>query len=192
MTERKDKKRSGEPEVDTVALIRKVIAARNAETQAPAQKNRTRTALRRLTRREPEDGSEDPDQGGRRAVKAINATTPVVAAMLIVFFVPLWVLMALTIFAVLGTVTLYYAIGHDRICAMAVAHYRTVDARDPVKAENMRRTAARFSRRLSRLADSLPERWTRGLYIPDFEPEETHEKMANDPFERLDLNTQAN
>ena len=49
--------------------------------------------------------------------------------------------------------------------------------------------AATASAWIGDLLAALPESWTRGLYLPDFEPEpDPHEKLSEDPFERLGTN----
>ena len=103
-----------------------------------------------------------------------------------VLLLPVWVLPTMIFLAIVGFITFYYGIGHDRVCEMAIAYFRRVERRNPAKAARILRRAAQVSAGLSRVAEKLPARWTEGLYLPDFAPEEdTPEIMTRDPFERL-------
>ncbi|SLN76679.1 hypothetical protein ROG8370_03901 [Roseovarius gaetbuli] len=81
---------------------------------------------------------------------------------------------------------LFFSFGPDRVQNWVMNRYRRLRERDPDAAERIRRRAAGASTRLSALVDKLPERWTTGLYLPDFEePAELPEKWKSDPFEQL-------
>ncbi|SEN80890.1 hypothetical protein SAMN04488077_1327 [Roseovarius tolerans] len=83
-------------------------------------------------------------------------------------------------------VVLYFSFGPDQVQNWVISRYRRLAARDPDAAERIRRRAAAASQRLSAVIEKLPERWTAGLYLPDFEePADLPEKWNSDPFDRL-------
>lgn len=109
-----------------------------------------------------------------------------IAVLTLVMLMPGWVVPVTVFLSLLAVVTMYFVLGHDRIRRLIVAWYRRVERRDPARAENLRARAAFWSRRVSDWTATLPESWTQGLYIPDFEPEpEQPEILQTDPFERL-------
>lgn len=88
--------------------------------------------------------------------------------------------------AVVLALVLYFSFGPDRVRTWILRRYSTFKARDPDAADRLRRRAAWVSRAAGAVANRLPERWTQGLYLPDFEePEEGSEKWESDPFDRL-------
>ena len=92
----------------------------------------------------------------------------------------------LFLIAVLIGLVLYFSFGPDRVESFVVTRYRRLRERDLNAAEKLRHRAAIASKILSVIADKLPESWTAGLYLPDFEePPERPEKMTSDPFDRL-------
>lgn len=81
---------------------------------------------------------------------------------------------------------LYFSFGPDRVQDWVRNRYQRLCERDPEGAERIRLRAAAASKKLSEIVNRLPERWTTGLYLPDFEePEELPEIFKTDPFERL-------
>ena len=104
----------------------------------------------------------------------------------VVWIMPVWFLPVVVGTMIAAAVALYYGLGHDRVIDLARRYFAMRQRRNPEKAELLRKRAARLSASLDYLARKLPERWTTGLYLPDFEPEEcSHEKMTLDPWERL-------
>lgn len=102
------------------------------------------------------------------------------------FFLPSWLLPALAFTAVLLMLSTWTLLGPDRVGAMVSGYYLRLRDRDEARAEEMRQRAATASAWIGDLLAALPESWTRGLYLPDFEPEpDPHEKLSQDPFERL-------
>ena len=88
--------------------------------------------------------------------------------------------------AVLIGLVLYFSFGPDRVESFLVTRYRRLRERDSNAAERLRHRAAIASKILSVIVDKLPDRWTAGLYLPDFEePPELPDKMTSDPFDRL-------
>jgi hypothetical protein len=105
----------------------------------------------------------------------------------IVFFVMPWFVLSLVLLSVLIASIIYFSLGPDKVGALVAAWHARLRSRDPDKAEDARSRAALWSNRISAIADCLPEKWTAGLYFPDFEKEsELPEKMKTDPFDRLD------
>ena len=74
----------------------------------------------------------------------------------------------------------------DGCVELVVKWFDRLKARDPDKAERIRKRAAGVSNALNRGLERLPENWTRGLYLPDFETDGyVPEKLKVDPFEDL-------
>ncbi len=102
------------------------------------------------------------------------------------FFLPSWLLPALAFTTLLLALTSWTILGQDRINAMVAGYYSRVRERDEARAEHLRQRAAATSAWFANVIAALPESWTRGLYLPDFEVEDDpHEKLSEDPFERL-------
>ena len=92
----------------------------------------------------------------------------------------------LFLIAVLIGLVLYLSFGPDRVQDWVHDRYRRLHERDPEGAKRIRRRAAAASKKITKIIDKFPEKWTRGLYIPDFEePKALPEKFKTDPFERL-------
>ena len=170
-----------------------------------AQPRRTPRAVRELAMTPEERAAQEvteapppPDsQGKELALLVLHKTQAFLArpdaprllaiALLAVIFVlrPLAVL-GMALVALMVALITYFSLGPDRVGEIVVARYQRLKSRDPARAEVLRKRAARTSARLSRLLDHLPERWTQGLYLPDFEePAEQPAQMHNDPFDRL-------
>lgn len=111
-----------------------------------------------------------------------------IAIMLLViaFLMEPWFLVTLFVFAMLTALVVYFSLGPDRVSELVVAWYERLRGRDPEKAETIRCRAAGLSKRASGIVERLPENWTTGLYLPDFEEaDDLPEKMKSDPFDRL-------
>jgi hypothetical protein len=112
----------------------------------------------------------------------------IMALLLLVYFLVTrpWFMLALFLVVMLVVLIVYFSLGSDRISRLVVKWYTHLRRRDPNKAENIRRRAAFLSNNISATVDRLPQKWTRGLYLPDFEgTPELPEKMRSDPFDRL-------
>ncbi|GKY87536.1 hypothetical protein [Sinisalibacter aestuarii] len=123
----------------------------------------------------------------RRFLKRPDAPRRLALALLVLaaIFAP-GKLAFLAILAVLMAGVGYVSLGPDRVHELIADWHDRLAQRDPQRAEAIRLRAARVSRAAMALADRLPERWTSGLYLPDFEPAaEMPEKMKHDPFDRL-------
>lgn len=83
-------------------------------------------------------------------------------------------------------------VGSARIGRGMRRAYRWLDRRNPERAERLRARADRAALRLDRLLDRLPERWTAGLYLPDFSREALMPETCPDrpdPFDRIAAET---
>lgn len=98
-----------------------------------------------------------------------------------------WFVLSFTLLAVLIALITYFSLGPDKVGALVAAWYARLHRRDPNKAEDTRRRAALWSKRISAVMVRLPEKWRTGFYLPEFEEaRELPEKMNTDPFDRLD------
>jgi hypothetical protein len=123
----------------------------------------------------------------RRFLRRPDAPRWIAGALLLaVFVVRPGFIVLLALFTLFVAGIAYLTLGPDRVSEIVAARFERLKARDPARAEALRRRAARVSRGAARLADRLPAHWTTGLAIPDFEPAgETPEKLRDDPFARL-------
>lgn len=97
-----------------------------------------------------------------------------------------WMVAGMFGLALAAAAITWFTLGPDRASELVAEWHARLAVREPETAETLRRRAAKVSRVLAGIAEKLPERWTAGLYLPDFEPErEMPEKMKEDPFDRL-------
>ena len=102
-----------------------------------------------------------------------------------------WLIPALLLLGLIVLLISYLTLGPDRATELVSAWHGWLTRRNPQGAEALRARAERLSARLSAWAIYLPERWTSGLYLPDFSrPDETQDKLSDDPFDRLMVDTQ--
>ncbi len=116
-----------------------------------------------------------------------DATRRIGLALLVaaVLAFPLQVL-KLSLLVPLALIIAWASIGSDGLVELVVKWYTKLKARDPDKAETIRARAAAVSRLLNRGIEKLPEDWTRGVYLPDFETDGyVPEKAMVDPFEEF-------
>lgn len=103
-----------------------------------------------------------------------------------------WQVFFLALFGVAIIAITYFSLGPERCAELVAAWFEKLKARDPEKAEQLRQRAIRMSQWASKTLALLPERWTAGLYLPDFQPGgEMPEKMKSDPFDRLVAQSQS-
>ncbi len=124
----------------------------------------------------------------RTAILSYQATPRHMAMLLLAIIIVTmpWLIPVLAISGLILVVISYLTLGHDRAAELVLGGYNWFMRRNPQGAEQLRSNAARTSARLTSWAGYLPERWTNGLYLPDFEhPDEIPEKLSGDPFERL-------
>ncbi len=110
------------------------------------------------------------------------------ATALLVFFVIVWPwqVLWLTLLIPLAAAITWASVGSDGCVELVVKWFDRLKARDPDKAERIRLRAAAVSRALNHGIERLPESWTQGLYLPDFETDGyVPEKLKVDPFEDL-------
>lgn len=97
-----------------------------------------------------------------------------------------WLIPILFLLLLIMIVISYLTLGHDRSAELVAGRYGAYASRDPQAAELLRARAESFSARISTWIEFLPDRWTTGLYLPDFShSDEVPEKLSDDPFERL-------
>ncbi len=128
----------------------------------------------------------------RSAVLSYRPTPRHLALLLlsVIFLIMPWLIPVLFLLSLVLLIISYLSIGHDRSGELFAAWFRGLTQRNPDKAEVLRARAERVSARASGLMRYLPERWTAGLYLPDFiRADEPSGKLASDPFERLSKDT---
>ena len=97
-----------------------------------------------------------------------------------------WFVVFLAVFAVILAVSVAAYLGFDTVAERIALWHERLSQRDPDRAEAIRARAARASKVASKLIARLPEHWTEGLYLPDFEKgEPPSAKLKDDPFEKL-------
>lgn len=90
------------------------------------------------------------------------------------------------VLAILSAVIAWLTLGPDRASELVVNWHARLAQRDPERAEMLRLRAARVSATITRWVDQLPDSWTTGFTLPDFEPTgAVPEKLKDDPFEKL-------
>lgn len=98
---------------------------------------------------------------------------------------PVMTLAMLFVVGLIGAIV-YLSVGPERIEAFAARRFERLQKRDPERADVLRKRAIRVVAILNKGIDILPERWTSGLYLPDFEDSSIQpDKLGADPFERL-------
>lgn len=106
--------------------------------------------------------------------------------LVIIFLAEPWFVLTVFLLAILTALVAYFSLGPDRVTELVVAWYDRLRQRDPDRAATLRHRAASCSKKMSEIVERLPDRWTTGLYLPDFEePPELPKKMKSDPFDRL-------
>lgn len=122
-----------------------------------------------------------------RFLRRPDAPRRLATALLVIFVIAWpWKVLWLTLLIPLAALITWASVGNEGCAELVVAWHGRLKARDPDKAERIRLRAAAASRALGRGLDRLPERWTQGLYLPDFEPEGyVPDTLKVDPFEEL-------
>lgn len=121
-------------------------------------------------------------------------TPRVLAALVCLTTFLLYPLMTLAMLFVVGLIgaIVYLSVGPERIEAFAARRFEKLQKRDPERADVLRKRAIRVVAILNKGIDVLPERWTSGLYLPDFEDSSIQpDKLGADPFERLEPEAKA-
>ncbi len=106
------------------------------------------------------------------------------AAVLAIFALAPWLIPL----ALLAVAVLVVAMGSDRVAAALTRVYHWRHARNPDRAERFRARIDRLATGMDAVLDRLPERWTTGLYMPDFSREALLDDLDEgrpDPFDRI-------
>jgi hypothetical protein len=107
---------------------------------------------------------------------------------LLLIFVILWPgkVFGLTLLIPLGLLILWSSVGSSGMRELVILWHRRLKLRDPDKAERVRLRAAGVTRALNHGLERLPQSWTRGRFLPDFETEGyVPENLKVDSFEEL-------
>ncbi|MEZ5715685.1 MAG: hypothetical protein R3D85_11220 [Paracoccaceae bacterium] len=85
----------------------------------------------------------------------------------------------------------YFTLGPERITELSLVFWDWYARRHPERAQVWLGRVQRAADRIDGWLARLPERWTDGIYLPDFgrsqieESSEVREEMGRDPYERL-------
>ncbi|MDA5092770.1 RDD family protein [Aliiroseovarius sp. KMU-50] len=158
------------------------------EPRKPSRRRFSRLKIKLIPTKE--DAGQARRLLARLAVQALShPRTPRVLAvtiLLVVFILwPVFILM-LALFTLMVAAIIYLSVGPATVDAFVAKRFYKLRDRDPGRAEELRQRAIRTVRFLDKIVTRLPERWTDGLYLPDFEDGAPKpEKMQSDPFDRL-------
>lgn len=137
---------------------------------------------------------EDLTKGGRSSLRRLGNLGPwprrgaIAAALVLVAYIMPWVLSVVALVAVLLPLSLAVLLGTDRMARILLRIFQWLNARWPDRAERFRIRVDWLATGMDALLDRLPERWTTGLYMPDFSREALLPGMdapRRDPFERI-------
>ncbi|HEY9037865.1 MAG TPA: hypothetical protein VIN05_02840 [Roseovarius sp.] len=120
---------------------------------------------------------------GKWPLRGAVAIVAIIAAALAPWAIPVILLLAAGL-----TVTLGVAMGSDGVANALARVFYWQNARDPDRAERFRARVDRVATVMDAALDRLPERWTTGLYMPDFSREALLQDMdadRPDPFDRI-------
>ncbi len=110
-----------------------------------------------------------------------------VAVISVVTLAP-WAIPLILLAAVVLTVAVVVALGSDGVANLLTRVFHWKNARHPDRAERFRARVDRVATVMDAALDRLPERWTTGLYMPDFSREALLQDMDEgrpDPFDRI-------
>lgn len=114
------------------------------------------------------------------------------ALALVVVLLKPWGVVLVLLAAVIATLGLALAMGTDRMAGGLTRIYHWQNARNPGRAERFRARVDQLATGMDAALDRLPERWTVGLYMPDFSREALLENLEDDrpdPFDRIAAET---
>jgi hypothetical protein len=120
---------------------------------------------------------------GKAKVRALG-----IAAVIAVAFVWPWAIPLAILGVIWLVLVLFIFVGWDRMMAGLVGVYHLLEARWPSSAERYRAALDRMALRMDGLLDRLPERWSEGVYMPDFSRENLVPGAGADwpePFDRI-------
>lgn len=181
-------------------ILPELEPAPEVQEEQPIKHPRRRFGLRRAQKTEPSASLDTPptaDASKPRAkssvlsrMRKVGTFRPspklmfCVAVAAIVFIRP-WLIPITLFLTFLIVLITYLSLGPDRVAELVVSFWRRLQARKPEFAEDLRARAERMAVRIDAVLDRLPDKWTSGIYLPDFSrPTETPDDLP-DPFERL-------
>ena len=135
-------------------------ARRDAATREAAELRCAQSAARVAPKLE--------DLSGRRMTSAWRKRLLIAAPIVLIVLWKPWLIPGLVIVAFWLVIAAFAVLGSERMAEGFIRFYVWLDARNPARAERIRDRADRLAMRLDALLDRLPERWTEGLYMPDF------------------------
>ncbi|MEM9911526.1 MAG: hypothetical protein AAF922_12150 [Pseudomonadota bacterium] len=171
--------------VDPQLVVIRTVMAENARPAAPRKTQEVRPARQA---RKSKRGTAKKITRPLLSVLARPDMPRILSGFLLVFLLVFFTgpVLFIASMAMLLALVLYFSLGPDRVRDLVLERYARLKARDPEAAARLRGRAAKASQALGNVVDRLPESWTRGLYLPDFEePDEGSERWTSDPFERL-------
>ena len=108
------------------------------------------------------------------------------ATAVFVLLVEPWLVPIVGVIAFVSLTFAYFAMGPDRAAEITGAAYNWLKKRNPEKAEKARAAAQALSERMSGWLARLPDRWSRGVYFPDFSKDTGKtDAVIEDRFDRL-------
>ena len=115
------------------------------------------------------------------------------ATAVFVLLVEPWLVPIVSLVAVVSLTFAYFAMGPDRAAEITGAGYRWLQKREPERAEKVRAAAESMSEKMSGWISRMPERWSRGVHVPDFSKDKgRNEEVIEDRFDRLAREARSN
>jgi len=175
--------RAALPEVvdqDTLLGLSGRNARREVATRDAAETRRAQSAACVAPRVE--------DLTGRRMAGLWRRRLLIAAPFALVMVWKPWLIPGLLILCFGIVIALFAVLGSERLSDAFIRFYLWLNLRNPERAERVRDRADRLAMRLDALLDRLPERWTDGLYMPDFSRASLTGETLDarpDPFDRI-------
>lgn len=132
-----------------------------------------------------------PVQDRIARLRAYRPTLRHVALAALVLLVVLrpWLLVTVVLLPALIVAGIFLSVGHDRFWAGVLRLYNRFHARNPEKAERLRRRADGIALRWDAFLDRFPEGTVDALYLPDLnslqDQEERHRQALAERFDKL-------
>lgn len=140
------------------------LAGRNARREAAAREAEELRRVESAARVAPKV----EDLTGRRMTSVWRKRLLIAAPIVLVILWKPWLIPGLVILGFWLVIAAFAVLGSERLAEGFIRFYVWLDARNPARAERIRSRTDRLAMRLDALFDRLPERWTEGLYMPDF------------------------
>lgn len=123
-----------------------------------------------------------------RAFRPTTRHLAIVSVLLLLVVRPHWFVIG-TVLGVALVVGVFMVLGADRIWGGVVKRLDQVEARDPVRACELRKKLDRFACRWDAILDFFPDGMVDGLYMPDLQSlhdaEQAHENAVADRLNRM-------